>query len=380
MDSGATIAEVADAPWYHGGNVNAARRLFPDAPNPWIDLSTGINPAPYPIGDISATAFTSLPEPSALAALEATARQTYGAPTSAEVVAAPGTQAIIQWLPHIFAARRVGILGHTYGEHAQCWRAAGAEIIAATTLEDFACCDIGVVVNPNNPDGRIIEPDTLIAAAASLAAKGGLLIVDEAFMDVMPPAMSLVPALPGGAIIMRSFGKTYGLAGVRLGFAVTAPELGAKLRAALGPWAVSGPTIEIARRALADRAWLARTITFLTRDADRLDHLLIGAGFAVIGGTPLFRLAEREDADLWFRKLGRAGILTRPFPARPSALRFGIPSDETGWVRLKTALAPTPALRQIDAPRRSKVFRSGLSRIIYVCCETTTRISCTPRR
>ncbi len=345
MDSGATIAEVADAPWYHGGNVNAARRLFPDAPEPWIDLSTGINPVPYPIGDIPAPAFTRLPEPSALAALESAARLAYGAKPSAEVVAAPGTQAIIQWLPYIFPAKRVGILGHTYGEYAQCWRAAGADVVSANTLGDFETCDAGVLANPNNPDGRIVAPAELTAAAASFAAKGGLLVVDEAFMDVMPLSQSLTPVLPdAGAIVLRSFGKTYGLAGVRLGFGIAPQELGARLRAALGPWAVSGPAIEIGRRALADRAWLARTTASLTRDAERLDHLLKMTGFTVVGGTPLFRLAEREDADVWFRRLGRAGILTRPFPARPGALRFGIPSDETGWVRLETALAPTPAL------------------------------------
>ena len=345
MDSGATIAEVADAPWYHGGNLNAARRLFPDAPEPWIDLSTGINPAPYVVGDISVAAFTRLPEPSALAALESAARQAYGAPSSAEIVAAPGTQAIIQWLPHIFPARRVGILGHTYGEYAQCWRAAGAEVVSANRLADFAACDVGVLANPNNPDGRILPPAELATLAASFAARGGLLVVDEAFMDVMPPSLSLAPNLPdAGTIVLRSFGKTYGLAGIRLGFGIAPQELGLRLRAALGPWAVSGPAIEIARRALADRAWLAQAITYLTRDAARLDHLLITAGFAVVGGTPLFRLAEREDADLWFGKLGRAGILTRPFPARAGVLRFGIPSDETGWVRLERALAPTPAL------------------------------------
>jgi cobalamin biosynthetic protein CobC len=351
MDSGATIAEVADAPWYHGGpgyhggNLNAARRLFPDASEPWIDLSTGINPVPYPVGDIPASSFTRLPEPSALASLEATARAAYGAKQSAEIVAAPGTQAIIQWLPHIFPARRVGILGHTYGEYAQCWRAAGAEIVSANTLADFGTCDVGVLANPNNPDGRIVAAAQLAATAASFGAKGGLLVVDEAFADVMPASMSLAPDLPNaGAIVLRSFGKTYGLAGLRLGFAVAPQELGLRLRAALGPWAVSGPAIEIGRRALADRDWLAQTITYLTRDTERLDHLLATAGFAVVGGTPLFRLAEREDADIWFERLGRAGILTRPFSARPSALRFGIPSDEIGWVRLKMALAPAPAL------------------------------------
>jgi cobalamin biosynthesis protein CobC len=345
MDSGAAIAEVADAPWYHGGNINAAQRLFPDAPKPWIDLSTGINPVPYPVGDIPASAWTRLPQPADLNDLETAARLAYGAGAAAEVVAAPGTQAIIQWLPYIFRARRVSILGHTYGEHAQCWRATGAETVAAQSLTDFDSCDVGVVVNPNNPDGRIIEPDRLAVAAATFAERGGLLVVDEAFMDVVPPTMSLIPVLPrAGAIVLRSFGKAYGLAGLRLGFAVAPGGLGARLRDALGPWAVSGPAVEIGRRALADREWLAAAQSRLKEDSKRLDHLLVAAGFAIVGGTPLFRLAEREDAASWFDRLGRAGILTRPFPDRPSALRFGTPSSETEWGRLKTALRPTPAL------------------------------------
>ena len=345
MDSGATIAEVADAPWYHGGNIIAARRLFPNAPEPWIDLSTGINPVPYPVGDIPASAWARLPQAADLSDLETAAGHAYDAAAGAEVVAAPGTQAIIQWLPHILRARRVGILGHTYGEHAQRWRAAGAEIVTAHNLADFESCDIGVVVNPNNPDGGLVAPDQLALTATSFARRGGLLIVDEAFMDVVEPSMSFIPALPrDGVVILRSFGKAYGLAGLRLGFAVTSGQLGAKLRDALGPWAVSGPAVEIGRRALRDRVWLATARSRLNEDAQCMDHLLTAGGFTVVGGTPLFRLAEREDAESWFERLGRAGILTRPFPDRPGALRFGIPSGDAGWARLETALRPTPAL------------------------------------
>ena len=344
MDSGTAGSRVADAPGYHGGNLGAARRLFPGAPEPWIDLSTGINPIPYPIGEIPPTAWTRLPQVEELSALEQAARDTYGAGPLADIVVAPGTQAIIQWLPRIFPAHRVGILGHTYGEHAECWRAAGAEVVATRSLTDFAGCDAGVVVNPNNPDGRLIGPAELAAMSRAFTAQDGLLVVDEAFMDVMPPGTSLIPDLPARTIVLRSFGKAYGLAGLRLGFAVAAGGSGEKLRAAMGPWAVSGPAIAIGRRALADGDWLAAATARLNEESRRLDHLLTEAGFTVVGGTPLFRLAEREDAAMWFRKLGLAGILTRPFPGRPSVLRFGIPPHRGGWARLETALGLTPAL------------------------------------
>lgn len=179
-------------------------------------------------------------------------------------------------------------------------------------------------------------PAALTDAARSLARRGGLLIVDEAFMDAYAMTDSLVPALPeAGAVVLRSFGKIYGLAGVRLGFGIAPPRLATSLRQAIGPWAVSGPAIEIGRRALADTAWLAAAVARLRDDAARLDRLLRAAGFTIAGGTPLFRLAARDDAGAWFERLCSAGILTRPFLVRPDWLRFGIPAAPEDWARLE---------------------------------------------
>jgi cobalamin biosynthetic protein CobC len=139
-------------------------------------------------------------------------------------------------------------------------------------------------------------------------------------------------------VVLRSFGKIYGLAGLRLGFAVSSPEICTCLRTALGPWAVSGPAIEIGRKALADVGWLATTVGRLRDEADRLDRLLRSAGFAIVGGTPLFRLAQHQHAAAWFVQLCRAGILTRPFRARADWLRFGIPGGPSEWERLETVL------------------------------------------
>ncbi len=327
---------------YHGGNINAARQLFPHAPVPWIDLSTGINPVPYPVTDFPDASLYRLPEPAEQAALEAVAAKAYGAAPWAEIVAAPGTQAIIQWLPRIVAAARVGVLGPTYGEHEKCWRTAGAEIVNATAPSDLAGCDCAVIVNPNNPDGRLLSPDAL----KQLANQVGTLIVDEAFMDVIHPAASLAPMLPGNVVLLRSVGKAYGLAGLRLGFAVSAGDLAARLRAALGPWAVSGPAIAVGARALADSAWLADSVTRLSTDSARLDRLLKAAGFTIIGGTPLFRLARCADGGGWFAKLATAGILVRPFPADTGLLRFGIPHGVSAWERLETVLGSSSTILQ----------------------------------
>jgi cobalamin biosynthetic protein CobC len=339
MDGRQTLLERHDELRHHGGNINAARCRFPNAPTPWIDLSTGINPRPYPIDAIAPDAWNRLPDPSELAALEQAARTAYGADPATAIVAAPGTQALLQWLPRVVPARRVGILGFTYGEHEKCWRAAGAEVTIVDAVSELTKFDVAVAVTPNNPDGRVLPANLLAATAGSLAETGGLLILDEAFMDVLERRHSLVPLLPrAGALVLRSFGKIYGLAGLRLGFAVASPKVAALLRAAMGPWAVSGPAIEIGRRALADAAWLESTLSWLDSAADRLDGLLRVAGFTIMGGTKLFRLASHHAASDWFERLAQCGILTRPFHSKPNWLRFGLPGAQEDWQRLETAL------------------------------------------
>jgi cobalamin biosynthetic protein CobC len=323
---------------YHGGDLAAARAAFPDAPEPWLDLSTGVNPNAYPLPALSPDAWTRLPDRARLAQLERLASARYGVPLGIEVVAAPGAQALIQILPRLCRAETVGILGFTYGEHEQVWRAAGARVVCVGTLEDLAGVDAAIIVNPNNPDGRLVARDKLTILADELARRGGALVVDEAFIDAAPTAASLAPALPEAAIVLRSFGKIYGLAGVRLGFAIVGGDRAEALRALLGPWAASGPAIEIGSAALADDGWLAATIADLSTRAAALDQLLIRRGFTLIGGAPLFRLVSHAKAQAIFDALGRQGILARRFPMRPDWLRFGLPADEAKFARLDQAL------------------------------------------
>jgi cobalamin biosynthesis protein CobC len=323
---------------YHGGALEVARRLAPEAPEPWIDLSTGVNPHPYPLPDLKPDAWSRLPESCALARLEATAALRYRvAATSA--VAGPGSQALIQALSHILPHGAVGALGPTYSGLASAFAAAGARVVEANGLDDLGALDVAIVVNPNNPDGRIIPHGDLLTLHERLARRGATLIVDEAFADFDGDGESLAPSLPSsGAVVLRSFGKAYGLAGLRLGFALASPDLVAPLRAALGPWPVSGPAIAIGIRALADSDWLEATRARLGGDAARLDALLHDAGWRIIGGTRLFRLAAHAGARAAFDRLLVAGILARPFADAPDRLRFGIPGDENAWGRLAAAL------------------------------------------
>ena len=151
--------------------------------------------------------------------------------------------------------------------------------------------------------------------AGELRRRGGLLVIDEAFMDVAPAGSSLAPDVASGnVIVLRSFGKFFGLAGLRLGFVLAAPPLGKKIAAALGPWAVSGPAIAVGTQALADTPWIERTRARLDKSTQRLDAMLADLALPLVGGTSLFRLVQTPAANALFQHLGEAGIWVRAFP------------------------------------------------------------------
>jgi len=326
-------------PLEHGGDLAAARRLFPHAPQPFIDLSTGINPHPYPLPSLAASVFAKLPDSAAQFRLREIAARTYGAPTAAQVVCAPGTQILLPLVAALVPPGRAGVLGPTYSEHARAAALAGHAVMDVRDVNELRGVDLAVIVNPNNPDGRIITKEKLLGLSDDLSGRGGLLVIDEAFMDVAPPEASLADEIHrGNMIVLRSFGKFFGLAGLRLGFALAAPDLAATLNAALGPWAVSGPAIAIAERALADDAWIGAARTRLASAAAKLDQLLAEAGVEVVGGTSLFRLVHTRRAHEIFQHLGTTGIIVRLFREQPTWLRFGIPS-ESSWDRVRSRLA-----------------------------------------
>lgn len=319
----------------HGGDLTAATAVFGTSEMGWLDVSTGINPIPYPVDPEMALNWGRLPTDGDVSKLITAARDYYGVPKSAEIVAAPGTQSVIQWLPRLRKLSTVNIVGPTYGEHAHCWRANGHRVQEVTEIKQ---ADVVVVVNPNNPTGRRFDPELLQSIAQHQAANDGWLIIDEAFADVAPRVSSIEYAGTPGLIILKSIGKFFGLAGARAGFAIADKDITSELGAALGPWAVSGPSIAAATSALLDFEWQDDALSRMERDADRLDGLLTTAGLKVVGGTPLFRLVETSDAAIVKQKLGGKGVLVRSFEDHPNWLRFGLPGKQSDWQRLEAAL------------------------------------------
>ncbi|WP_449041623.1 threonine-phosphate decarboxylase CobD [Paracoccus sp. (in: a-proteobacteria)] len=311
----------------HGGNLDAARGRYGEGE--WIDLSTGINRVPYPLPAIPAAAWQALPDRAAMAGLIRAAQAAYA--TGAAVLPVAGAQAAIQMIPRAFPVGLARVLGPTYNEHAGALRAAGWRVEEVGELSALAGSDLAVVVNPNNPDGSCHAPEAL----RRLAGQVGRLVVDESFADPVPE-LSLAPA-PGRALVLRSFGKFYGLAGVRLGFVLGDEAAIATLAAMAGPWPVSGPAIAIGCAALADRDWAAASIARLQDDVRRLDGLAAGAGWRLVGGGHLFRLYETPDAVAAQELLARHHIWSRMFPWHRRWLRLGLPAPGE-WARVEAAL------------------------------------------
>ncbi|MNZ78366.1 Threonine-phosphate decarboxylase [compost metagenome] len=301
----------------------------------WLDLSTGIAPYGWPLPAIQPAAWTRLPELDD--GLEAAARAYYGA---SAVLPVAGSQAAIQALPRLRRNARVGIVSPAYAEHAEAWRREGHQLseigedAVDAALDDL---DVLLLINPNNPSGRRIEPQRLLDWHARLIARGGWLVVDEAFVDCTPElSLAAFSHLPG-LIVLRSFGKFFGLAGIRLGFVLAEPALLDRLAELLGPWTINGPARALATGILQDGAGQLRQRERLLADGLRLTELLSRHGLAPAGGTALFQLVRHERAATLHEFFARRGILLRLF-ANPSSLRFGLPGDEAGWQRLEKAL------------------------------------------
>lgn len=332
------------APVFHGGDLAAATARFGAPTDGWLDLSTGINPLAYPLPQLSTTAWTRLPQRDREEALIAAARRYYQVAPHAEIVPAPGTQSIIQWLPRLLPPTTVAVHGPTYGEHAAAWADAGHMVIHVNCDGEANAAEsrphnVAIFVNPNNPDGRIRQPERLRAVAEHCAAAGGFAVIDEAFADLVPDASLAPQADAPGLVILRSVGKFFGLPGLRVGFALGSGALIDRLRRALGPWAVSGPALEAARVALKDDSWAAETRSRLVSLRTRLDGVLSEAGLEVVGGTDLFRLIRSAAATRLHAHLGAQGILTRTFDYDTEIIRIGLPGGDGDFARLTRALA-----------------------------------------
>lgn len=326
----------------HGGALDAVRRLFPEGPEPWLDLSTGINPFAYPDLSISPEHLRVLPTEARFAECRAAMARAWAATPSA-VAPTPGSELVIRHLPLWIAGLRVGVAGFSYADHEAAWRAAGREVVLADDPAELAGeVDVLIVVNPNNPDGRLRPRTDMEALLARMRARGGTLIVDEAFIDLHPEHSLCAATGVPGLVVLRSAGKFFGVAGLRLGALLGEPDLLARWRDFSGHWSVSGPALEIGARIYRDAAWAAAMRRRLAAWSGEVRAALAAAGVGLAGGTDLYALARVDDAGRAWERLARRGIYARRFAADNRVLRIGLPADAAALERLTEALRRRP--------------------------------------
>lgn len=331
-------------PLHHGGRLSLAVDRYGIAVEDWLDLSTGINPCGWPVPPVPASVWSRLPEDDD--DLEAAARTYYG---TLSVLAVAGSQAAIQLLPRLWSPCRIAVISPTYAEHAAAWAAAGHQVRAATVAEidsTLPDTDIMVLVNPNNPTGHSWSVPQLLDWQEQMAARGGVLVIDEAFADSTPGISMASFAHGPGLVVLRSLGKFFGLAGLRLGFVFAAPATLGLLRHLLGPWHVSAPARWAGAAALRDQSWQIETRACLQQASGRLQALLTGNGLKPGGGCSLFQWVRTPQASEIHEALARCGILTRLF-SDPAALRIGLPGNESAWQRLEAALKALSASSEL---------------------------------
>ncbi|USX21686.1 threonine-phosphate decarboxylase CobD [Oxalobacteraceae bacterium OTU3REALA1] len=317
----------------HGGNLRDAALRF--GRDDWLDLSTGINPRWYPAPPLPDNAWHRLPE--ADPELARAAQVYYGAPLMLPVA---GTQAAIQALPRLRKPSRVAVTAPSYAEHAHHWSDHGHTLTQTPYAEldaAVAVSDVVVIVNPNNPTGAAVPAVRLLEWADQLAARGGWLVVDEAFGDTSEHNSVAAHSGRPGLIVLRSVGKFFGLAGIRLGFVAAHPDLLRGLADLLGPWTISGPAQHIAIAALRDKQWQAGTREQLDASGERLRQLLAAHGIAS-NGTPLFQWWSEARPEAFWQHMAERGIWVRLFKHAARGIRLGLPPDEAGWNRLQKAL------------------------------------------
>ena len=308
----------------HGGGLDDAILKYGGNRTNWLDLSTGINPIPYPIPKVPNHFWHSLPDSQAQSALLSAARKFWKVPNGANIIASSGVSQLIAMLPSLLPVNCVEIIGPTYNEHAAAFQSSGWTVGQTGSVR--------VIVHPNNPDGNqhvISKQD---------AKNTDLMIIDESFCDVTPDETLINLTDQNNVIVLKGLGKFWGLAGLRLGFAVAAPELIKKITDRVGPWAISGPAQFIGQAALTDNSWIIKTRSRLREDSLRLDNLMIEYGNKPLGGTDLFRLYEVKNATKTQNTLAKKFIWTRIFPYSRNWLRLGIPGTEAQWAQLINAL------------------------------------------
>ena len=321
----------------HGGQLARVAKEYQIPEEEWVDLSTGIAPFSYPIPEIPMIIWQALPtiSPSLIEVACAYYKAQYCWPLS-------GSQALIEKLPLLWQMKQqrnnslfekhVYLPKIGYKEHQQAWKKAGYELhfYQQSLPLEIKENSVVVVINPNNPLTDIFNIEALTTLNERCKQRRSLVVLDEAFADVSPANMSYIPYIleNENIITLRSFGKFFGLAGIRIGFACASKYWIDLIKECTGPWAVNGPALYISEQALKDKIWQEKQKERLEKQS-RKQHELISNAWPEyrIEYNALFITLFTEEAPTIYKQLCQQGIYVRLCDEN-NALRFGIGTDD----------------------------------------------------
>lgn len=331
----------------HGGCLNRAVKDFAIARENWLDLSTGINPQSYSLSSPPESIWRSLPEDDD--GLVATAQKYYDC---RQLIMTPGSQwsigKIPSWCRALGNHKNTVLLPYLgYQEHRHAWQKSGFDCvyyIDEPTEQQLSTCSAMVVINPNNPSGNKVNKTQLLQWHNRLSETGAWLIVDEAFIDAETSQSMAGDAGVTGLIVLRSLGKFFGLAGVRVGALLAWQSLLELALSELEPWSIANPSRWAAEKALQDIQWQDSMRAQLTLQSQKLSDLLHRTFSQSIGGCALFQTVWLNNAEVIYQQLAREGILVRLLSEyKTPGLRFGLPADND-----KSRARLTQALNKLD--------------------------------
>ena len=354
---------TADAPGgnpsrpVHGGIKEEELRALGLRLEDCLDFSASVSPLGPPEGvaeAIAAVDLTAYPDPHCLALTEAIAAHHVGDGVAVgNIIVGNGSTEIIHLLTRAWISAPPDgctssalLLTPTYGEYDGAVRISGGTVatLTATRCTDGFAWDTAAVTdaiaaqrpaltficNPNNPTGVLMGQDQLATIADAVAHAGGLLVVDEAYINLSERRADAdvieMAARHGAVIALRSMTKDYALTALRLGYAVAAAPVIARLAALQPDWSVNGLAQAAGLVAIADTEYLERAQQAVAASRDCVVERLSALGIRCYPAEANFVLAQVGDAADLRGRLAQRGLFVRDCTSfgLPDCIRIGL--------------------------------------------------------
>lgn len=351
----------------HGGLRLGELRAYDLRPDEVLDFSASINPlgaSPRALAALSTVDYARYPDPECTALRDRIAA-TVGV-TAAEVLPGNGATELLHLVVRVFVrqGQRPVVFTPTFGEFGRACETVGASPFPwhANPERGFrwnfrnkpavlrrVAPPLVYLCNPNNPTGIYVSEAEVRALTEGLV--GGPLLLDESYTSFVEHAWDATPLMRAGRVLLlRSMTKDYGLAGLRLGYLLAAPEVLAAVRRLQPEWSVSAAAQAAGIAALDDEEHVARGRAAVAEGKAYLLEALAQLGLPVHAGAANFILVRTGEATSLRAALLRRGIAVR------DCTSFGLPD----YIRIGVRLVPE--CKRLVAALEQELDRRGQER------------------